>query len=532
MSKLKTKFDSISLKNKISDLLESIDRNNTSKMILERYYSNLSALEVSEGKSTPKETFADLTSRGIDKANAQNLISNSILAESRTAIADSYLLNRIQILESAMRELKSYSWVPKIKNFLEESSDFLKENQTYILIESVMRDLELDRNRSYYTKAINILRESSNSDNPVFYVTENLSSEKWIPLVKQLFEYCEKIKGSINGTNPNFKVSKIYSPVEVNESTYTFYSNGKLLDVNEGSISESSINPSEDFKALINIVESSKFTEKGIRVYPNIHSTLDISFGDETKVSLNGKLIEAKNVDTILLSSAIVRMNEQEKLAMIGRAINEGSKIKEIDFGYRVSSSVFEGLSVSVFNLNNKIYIQKNNKGMKENSFIETSSANEAVQIVKDFMNYDITESISSLVMNEREESEKRTREISKIEDRIRFVSEKLSDILAAEKVIGKSDILDQAKEIIESELSDQNSQLERAKFAATKSINESTSIEVGKEYTIKGKSGYIYQGVADGYHIFNQKDETAPTPIHMKEEEFQAALSAGEITK
>ena len=35
MSKLKTKFESASLKDKFASLLESIDRNNSSKMILE-----------------------------------------------------------------------------------------------------------------------------------------------------------------------------------------------------------------------------------------------------------------------------------------------------------------------------------------------------------------------------------------------------------------------------------------------------------------------------------------------------------------
>jgi hypothetical protein len=601
MSKLKTKFDSTSLKDKFASLLEGIDRNNSSKMIIERYYSSLSALEVSEGKSNAKDAYADLTSRGIDKSKAQNLISASVLAESRTANADSFLLNKVQILESAIRELKAYSWMPEIKSFLEESSAFLKENQTYILIESVMRDLELDRSRSYYTKAINSLRESSNSENPAFHVVETMSAETWIPLVKQLFEYCSKIKGELNGTNPNFKVSKIYSPVEVNEGSYTFFSNGKLFDVTRDSIVESTSTPNDDFKALVNIAESSKFTENGMRVYPNIHSTLDISFGEETKVALNGKIVEAKDIDSILLSTAIVRMNEKEKLAMIGRAINEGSKIKEIDFGYTVSSSIYEGLSVSIFTLNEKVYIQKVNKGMKENSLTETSNATEAVQIVKDFMNYDITESVKTLVAAENEITKAKSEEISIVENRIKFIEEKLSEVNAAERVIGKSNILDEAKTLLEGQLAEQNSILDKVKYGKVdgdnnkivveraikeshfkvgdkvkmshggngiivkldkehgaddekyytvktddgeemkhapnelelieNTINESSCV-AGEEYKIKGNPGYIYQGVADGLHIFNSKSETDPTPVHMKEEEFQAALEAGEISK
>ena len=36
--------------------------------------------------------------------------------------------------------------------------------------------------------AINKLRECSNAENPVFAISEDLTSEKWIPLVKQLVE--------------------------------------------------------------------------------------------------------------------------------------------------------------------------------------------------------------------------------------------------------------------------------------------------------------------------------------------------------
>ena len=39
-------------------------------------------------------------------------------------------------------------------------------------------------------------------------------------------------------------------------------------------------------------------------------------------------------------------------------------------------------------------------------------------------------------------------------------------------------------------------------------------------------------QGVADGNHIFNQNNETDPTPLHMKEEEFKKACEAGRISE
>ena len=552
MSKLKTKFDSVLLKSKFSELLESIDRNNTSKMIVERYYGNISSLEISEGSVSAKDAYAELISKGVEQNKARNIATASTLSESKTIVADSHLLGRIAILESAMKELNPYSWMPQIKTFITEGQDFIKANQTYILIESVIKDLELDRNNSYYTKAINSLREASNSDNPTFAVVEGLETEVWIPLVKRLYEYCSTQKGAINGQNPNFKVQKIYSPIEtIDESTFAFYSSGKFLEISGNTISESKFNGNNDFNSLVKISESSKFSENQLRMYPNHNSVLDITFGETPKVVLNGSVVESTSIATQLVTSGFVRFNEQDKLALIQRAVNEGAKIKEIDFGYKVTSSVFEGLSVSVFNIEDRVFVQKINKGMKENSLVEASSANEAVEMVKDFMNYDITESLSHLVENEKTEISRKNAELGKVESRIKFIIEKLADIDSAERTLGKSEFIDQAKQLLESQLKEQSRTLGKLKgeivegietpflpkagetaVVGTVPVRFVAELTLGKEYTVKGVPGYIYQGEADGAFMFNQKDlETYAQPLHMTEIEVLAIIKNGEIT-
>jgi hypothetical protein len=233
------------------------------------------------------------------------------------------------------------------------------------------------------------------------------------------------------------------------------------LEITGNTISNTEHEVSEDFSKLVKLAESAKFGTNVMRVYPNTNSVLDINFAEETKVSLNGKVLESNNIESALIAGGFVKFTETDKLGMIQRAINEGSKIKDIEFGYKVTSSVFEGLSVSVFNVEDRIFIQKVNKGMKENSIVE-SSATDAVKIVKDFMNYDISESLNSLLENEKAESERRTAELNKIEDQIKFIIEKLSDIEAAEKTLGKSEFIDQAKELIESQLKEQNAILKQ----------------------------------------------------------------------
>lgn len=552
MSQLKTKFDSASLKAKFNDLLEGLDRNNTSRMIVERYFGKLSSLEIAEGSTTPKDAYAELVGKGVEQNKARHLATASTLSEAKTTIADSYLLGRIAILESSIKELKAYAWMPKVKTFIAEGENFIKANQTYILIESVIRDLELDRNSKSYTKAIEKLREASNNENPDFEIVENLQADVWIPIVKRLYEYCKSQKGSITGKNPNFQVSKIYSPVEsIDENTYVFHSNGLNLEITGNTISNTSHEVTEDFSKLVKLAESAKFSSNVMRIYPNSNSVLDINFTNETTVSLNGKVLESNNIESALIAGGFVKFSETDKIGMIQRAINEGSKIKDIDFGYKVTSSVFEGLSASIFNIEDRIFIQKVNKGMKENSIVEASSATDAVKIVKDFMNYDISESLNTLLESEKAETEKRTAELNKIESQIKFIIEKLSDIESAEKTLGKSEFIDQAKSLLESELKSKNEALSKIKTLIAEGAADAydpqtaelpktgtvklTSIDElipGEDYTIKGKVNYNFQGYSDGEYIFNQKDETSPTPLHMKESEVAAAISAGEITK
>jgi hypothetical protein len=189
---------------------------------------------------------------------------------------------------------------------------------------------------------------------------------------------------------------------------------------------------------------------------------------------------------------------------------------------------------------------------MKENSIVEAADATEAVDIVKTFMNYDISESLNHLLENEKAEVERKTAELNKVEGRVKFIIEKLADIEAAEKTLGKSEFIDQAKSLLESQLKEQNDALSKLKGeiveAAADTFDPATAelptsgdtkltsckdLVAGQEYTVKGTTGYVFQGEADGSYMFNQKDlETSAQPIHIKESEVEELISAGEITQ
>jgi hypothetical protein len=536
MSQFKQSLDSAILKEKFSTLLEKLDRNNTSKMIVERYFASVSSLEIAEGKVTAKDAYDELRGIGVEQNKARHLVTASTINEKKGSVADQYFLQRVHILESAIKDLKAYDWMKPVGEFIKESQEFLKRNELSILVERIIFDLETDRSANYYKKAIDKLAEAAKSDNLVFAITETLSSEKWIPLVKKLVEHCEKMKGATNGHNPNFKVSRVYSPVEfIEESgTYTFHSCNKVFETDGKTITESQNKPSESFAKLVSIAESAKFANKMMRLYPNPNSVVDIDFnGESPKVLINNKLVESANVESQLIAGGYLKYGEISKASQITHAISEGRNIKELDFAYRVTSSVFEGLSATIFNLNENVYIQKINKGMKENSFILAESAEDAVRLVKEFMNYDISGSLTHLLETEKAESEMRSKEISKIESRIKFLIESRENLERVAKLNGVENTtkIKAAKELLESQITEQEIELKKAtgEFKETEKVNE--SCVPGKEYKIKGETGWVYQGATNGVHIFNN-DKGGKDPITYDENQWAEAHKTGEITE
>jgi len=542
MSQFKKSLESEILKEKFSNLLKSLDRNNTSKMIVERCYGDLCSLEIAEGKVTPNDVMDQLRGIGVEQNKARHLITASVINEKKGSVADQYLLQRVAILENACKQLSAYSWMKPVGEFINETREFLKRNELGILIERVIFDLEVSRDSGYYKKAIEKLTEAANSENPVYTIVETMETEKWIPLVKRIYEYCEKLKGSSNGHNPNFKVSKIYSPIEFIEEkgSYAFFSNGKVFETDGNTITESEFTPSESFKSLIAITETSKFDKGVIRMYPNPSSIVDVDFnGESAKVIINNKIVESANIESFMLASGFLKYTEKDKVAKIMHAISEGNNIKELDFAYRVTSNLFEGVSVNVFNLNDKIYIQKLNRGMKENSFVLAESAEDAVNIVKDFMNYDITNSITHLLETETAEKAVRERELQKVNSRIKFLMESLENLERAAKINGvdASTQVIKAKELLESQIATHKAQLDKIN-GKVEDLNEGVKIASvndlvpGKEYKVKTVAGYIYQGVTDGIYIFNNEKGGTNTPIEYNDKTIKGAIENGEIEK
>ena len=440
MSILKTNFDEFNVKIKFNTLLESINPNNSSKLLAEMYVKKINTLTVTDFINEH---------RGLKDISPMSLI-----------------IKEIRLLESAVSELKIHDWYAPVASFIAEANAFLKENENYILLESVIIDLKNDKSSKYYTSAIAKLEECTNSQKPLEMVLETLKSEKWIPLVAKLYEWTEKQEGKISGKNPNFIVESVYSPViAMDENSYLIHSTGLNLVVNESDILSFNKEVPQRFSSLLKLQESAKLVNDTLVFYPNQKNMVEVKhLAESVEVKFNGKTIKADELNENLKVANAIDFRNYGVISAIERAISEGNEIKELDFAYRIKTKLYEGLSVTVFKLNENVFVQLTNKAMNQNEISLCESAEEAIKVVKDYINFDITDSLAEQLKGEKEKEDAKQKQISECQETILFLEGELAKIDKAELEIGINESLTSAKAILDEELVKFNTKLTELK--------------------------------------------------------------------
>jgi hypothetical protein len=118
MSQFKKSLDSEILKEKFNTLLKSLDRTNTSKMIIERCYGEICSLEIAEGKTSAKDVQDELRGIGVEQNKVRHLITASTINEKSTTVA----IEDYRGIHSLDKLEKKHDW--EILKY--DAGDFLK----------------------------------------------------------------------------------------------------------------------------------------------------------------------------------------------------------------------------------------------------------------------------------------------------------------------------------------------------------------------------------------------------------------------
>ena len=413
------------------------------------------------------ESILDLSKKGIYEHG-----SFKILCENYVNLIKNKALPEYWVAEAFISDFSNYAWDASVKavvNRVTESCNTLRP--------------EIEASKALY--------QIANAGSSDFYSPVKESISKWLvsegksvaalsrdlrvwsfnPIVKNLINTLTVLesngsKMNIPTINGNSEVKKIYSPVLV-EGNKTIFGIGKTLfeGSNEGvrKLSNRDIaNMDKDFLGLLETFysEAVKTDERGIHVYAGDTRISIVSENDETKIYLNKDLANFADYNQLakLISFRISRglgTNESKVISDVIRLYENFDKVVELDFAKSVVSKVYEGASVSLIKWNGKIFLQRVNEAMRENSLFAVNGS-QAVNIVKDFLKYDISEGLTEFLDGEKRVKSIMFNDRKKVIENISVVEsemQKIESLVATNPLYKGSKQLSDAYSLLEKEL-------------------------------------------------------------------------------
>jgi len=424
--------ENLNLRTKLENLYESLTENNgTSKMLVERYIGQLD------------------------------------------------LRSDYSILRDACLELKQYDWIPNINKFINESFEFVYENEVTFGLLNTLEALRANRDSKSFTAAINQLEELKDlSESDLRKRLPNkMKKHSWVPGVKNLISVTETLSGTSDTTDQRFTNTKPVSPLLENAEGDTLFYVGKrvyAMNENEDIRLAEREELTDEFASLVQLAENFTFTENGLRLSSQ-NKVVDIKIDEgNVTVEMDGKEINKNHLSASLLSTGKFRTDEYSTIKVLEHAVAKANDLYELDFVDTINSNVYEGVSVNVLKTKNGVYINKINDSMNENTLVKPDSTKDAVNMVSEFVDYDITNSVADLLEGEANEESKKVEAEHDIYERIDYIKDEISKL--SELNMDDMNSIQEAKKVLNDALLKEQDKLNKMFKSKGVTVHEDSS--------------------------------------------------------
>ena len=361
---------------------------------------------------------------------------------------------KFRIAKNLHKQLSIVDWVAPVKNLREFIENAYIANQFLFRVNEAVERLETQRGtlQENLTESMNsLLNESNEVAKSKFQViaTKNPWSSDCKVITNELLIAESKLIDTSTG-----KVIKTLSPVIVNENGMSFFLHGKVYTINEGEITEGAVNDvrfynvleglrlfKRDGDSLVTFSESGKTLEYDLR-----EGTLKLGEIDMTNVSI----IELKEALLVTNFSGYRNHHQNDVLCNFFESID---LLYEMDNFTTIQSQEWVNVFLTMISIEENIFINKVNPAMQMNEMKKVSTATEAVKVVKEFINYDVTPVLSERLISENFAKAIQNKKIEGINEKIEFLEGEKSTIVTAINSFGETVELKAAKELLESEI-------------------------------------------------------------------------------
>jgi len=411
---------------------------------------------------------------------------------------------KFSIAKQLHRDLAASDWINPIKELRSYISDVYSDAKWSFRISEAIERTRTQRGKMYEglgNDLEGLLTESSDTIKSKFSAIA--AKNPWSMDCKAIINEM-KAEDNKAASNGGGVISTILSPVLESENGLTFHLHGKNYNFDGKTISETEVKDPRFFDVL-----------EGLGMFKNTNGTL-VTFGEGNNKTLEYNLTEGtiklgktdlSNASIIELKEALLATNffgyrNQWKIDKACKFFESAELLAEMDNFTNITSSEFKDLFLTMIavgagnaHIGEGIYINKVNLGMQMNEMILVSTATEAVELVKEFINYDASQILSERLIAENDETAKLNKSRADISDKISFLEEKKAKVKEAINKLGETEELTEAMNLLQEEI---------AKFE--KSLQETYDVvTLGGN---KGDKSKTHDG--EDYEEEDEKDESA----------------------
>ena len=338
------------------------------------------------------------------------------------------------IAEQFIAQMTPFCYDPSINEAIDVIRNIQKVLEEDIAVSTTIHLLENSRASKFYSPLVANLREyiENKSQSMRSVVISEMETYAYEPVVRELqnklktFESnSNKSKFHITATSSDYLVNSVYSFVLIERNADYFAVDGNFFK----KVGESVTHISTEAMARINkkFVElNALLTEDHVSVdrekisYSYGNNTMQIHIDDKS-VLYNGKPLKIQEVNNKLVEVGVFRWNQQDDLNKFNSLFEHVDTLCEIDFAKVISSKNHAGIQATIMRLGGSVTVVKNNPIMNENKVFTGLNGTQARNIILEFLNYDISESLVEFLSSEN-------RAINQIENERRGILNQIDD--------------------------------------------------------------------------------------------------------
>lgn len=430
----------------------------------------------------------------------------SVLAETEIANhpAFAYVFEKIKassnspewlIIESVISALSPFNWDSTINECLKGlvvNADKFREE---IAIYKIVENLKTSRS-SYLLTGVSSLLEAyldNRTASDRVRLMEKTSQFLFDPNMKNLYNFLGESSRLFHvSVNDNSCIAnRVYSPVFLGEGFELFSVANKIYKKTASTISVA--NEEEISMLPSNFIEVTKVLGKENVVIAE--GVVKIYSGDkkieifESEIKINEKVVNAKDIHTVYLNSGVFKISEKENINHIHTIKENWGSICEMDFAKLITSKSETHKKMSIFIVDESIFINKDNSLMNESVFYADCNAMQTKNLVMEYMKFDVSSAIE-LPLNEESKAIKQSNELkSELVSSINHLNaqkiklEDISKVTESDEIKELVIAIDEEIEFLKSEYS----KIDSVERSVTK-VSEGTGFNVGDTASLEKK--------------------------------------------